>query len=39
MWILHYALDENHSNSWDQHSWEHVRTCLKFVNMSNVCQV
>jgi len=20
------------------HSWKQVRTCLKFVNMSNVCQ-
>jgi len=38
MWILHYALDENHSKSWD-HGFSGACKFFsyKFVNMSNVC--
>jgi len=40
MWILRYAMDENHCKGWDHRFLGACKNLsYKFLNMSNVCQV
>jgi len=40
MWILRYAVDENHCKGWDHRFLEACKNLsYTFLNMSNVCQV